>query len=371
MGQDPTVSIYAHDSPTFRDRVAREAVGSDHTALASDQQADLETLYIERFKHVFNVAKRLADIASNSVDLPQEFQALFFEECVYRAMLRLRGDAATFSRRGHVDEIWNATIAAYSKDAFATSPIASNTSLDMIDRFVTSISLRLPDRVLFPSEEIDLTTISAFREIWNMRSWNFRTKQTSLQLETDGTITGNLTNGLTLDSAPGRFFVYRDAAGSRMKWVTDEQLSVARAHYWDDAAGAEKTGRPLYFRLQDDGSAKSIIMVPKPDKQYVVFGHVLVGTPAIESDNRNSTTNFDLLPKEFHSALWNKVAGECLFRHDRRIGRRYLEQASSLLGTLGSELDDTGFPDVDIAPVDIYHDLAFMTSDGGSVIGGM
>jgi len=362
MGQDVTISPYSPGGS--RDRIIREALGTDYASLTTSQQSDATDIINERFDLVFELGKRIADISESS-NLPSEFQHLFIEESVYRIIVQFRGESEAATRRSVADAAWNSTISSYSGSYDVDTILAiDNTTFKSIDKYVTSISARLPDRILIPSREIDQTVWQCFSQIWNMRSWNFRKRLTTFQINSDGSLTNN--ENYVFDQFAGRFLTYRDSTSYLLRWVNRETMLLLQSENWDSETGSQGTDRPLWFTIQDEGGSagKKIILIPMPDKDYTVFGNILLATPTlpVSASPRTDSSSFDFLPREFHPALWNLSLGKLLTKYDKRVGARYLLMANDTLNSFGTDYDDSGFPTSEIKPVDVYQDNQYMES---------
>lgn len=359
VDQKPTISAYNPAGSTFLDRVVYEAVGAtSYSGMPLNQRTAVSAVVDERFNFVYQRATRLLYGDTNeptSDELPTEFQILFAEESIFGVIRALEGQKAAEQKRGlaEIERLWESVISNYSPETPSTDSVTTKAA---IDRYVTAMTLRLKDRVLVPSHQIDDHTKTAWIYIWNWARWPFRRREGTFTFETDGTLiaSGEIAT-FKIDQLATRYFYYTDLQNAVCRWVDPDTLSRMRVRY-----GSE-TGRPVAFRIEDSwvsgsGHSKSIILIPTPDQQYTVNGAVLVQAPTLDA-SRTEDDVFSALPPEFHPILWDMVAGRVLQQFDRGDGRSdmgssYRRNAEKMLENFGNEFADQGQLGIDYRPTD-------------------
>lgn len=354
MGQNPDITPYTTSG--VQDRIAREGLGaSAWSDLGTDRQSDLEAVIDERFLFVYKVAERLTDDDISANNLPDEFQVLFFEEAVYGVIRSVKGEEAAEKRRGKsLARTWENVLAHYSPAA--PSGAQTSTTYKNIDRFVTAAMLRLSARVMVPIHVIDQHTKAFFEEIWNANAWEFRRREWTFTIDTNGNLQGadGDVQEFGIDQTTNASFRYKDSTTETLRWVSPEILTRLRAEY------AGETGRPKWFRFQNDYSNGQlnlgVVMVPDPDQSYTVYGSVVLKCPALPP-GRTTVGTFAALPAEYHPVLWSMVLGAAMRdygeRADRRIGMQRLKEARKKLDDYGEAYTDFGRPPTDLRPTDV------------------
>lgn len=363
--QKPDITPYQPLGDDFRDRVVTEAFGlDDFSDMESSHQTTVAAVINERFNYVFQRVSRLVygDTNGSNNILPDEFQILFSEECIFAAIRAIRGHDAAVKQRGqgHIDQLWESVVSNYTPDSPSTDSLTSKAS---IDRYITSMTLRLENRVLIPSHVIDDHTKIAWTYIWNWDKWPFRRRETTLTINADGTVSASgEVSTFGIDQIACKQMYYTTPVGATLNWITPDGLSRERLRH-------TTTGRPRYFRIEDSwvsgsGHSKSIILVPSPDQAYTVNASILVQAPPLPV-SRTSTDEFTALPIEFHPILWDIVCGRVLSQFD--LGDRYLRSAEQRLEYFGNEFADQGQIGTDFRPVDsqgLLPDLPTLNSWG-------
>lgn len=363
----------------LRDSLVHEVFGAavNYTNLTASQKEDVDRaiaqaeMKVVSFGRFFSLSEGYA---------PPEWNDWAHSEAAI-ALARTYKTSALSDLRRLREEIMESAFNSWTLNAIAGDRVrGSGLTIAAIRQYVALACVRRTPRVWPDPTTIDSVIRDVVNRLWNSGAWNFRVRQVTFTIASNGTVTHNLGVSDGWDSIASRCLYYEDGSGSTYdRYVRTDTLEAAiDADHMAAllSRSSASTGRPERFRLKKDGDTITWHFYPSPDQQYLVYGSVYLSGPNLPDsstqDGAYSTTWSAEFPHEFHASIKDLTLAKVL---DIHLGTHNFEDrlAESMAVHMPFlvEADDHGNINNDQSPRDVYHDADyFLGGHGCGSIGG-